>query len=167
VTSHLRQAVLAVTAVLALAVVCAVAWTPRPRAEAPPPQAPPRAPAPAERTRDVPYVPPSDLRNVFEFEDRALEAPAAPPPVSLAPLLVPPPLAPMADAAPANEPIRLVGFVRRGGVLRAALSFTGMVSVLGPGDEAEGYSVLEVDEDTGVTVRTPDGSELLLRPPHP
>jgi hypothetical protein len=164
-SAPLRQAVLAVTSVLALAVVCAVAWTPRPRAEAPPAPAAQRAGAPAP-----PSPVPRDLhdalpeRNVFEYVERAPEAPPAPP---LAPLMVPPPLAPSAMEPAASEPIRLVGFVKRGGDLRAALSLDGSVSVLAAGDEAGGYAVLSVDEDAGVMVRTPDGAELLLPPPQP
>ena len=162
-TAHLRQAVLAVMSVLALAVVCAVAWTPRPRAEAPPPAAPrtPGRPAPSAAE---PGAPPLALpaRNVFEFDDAKA---VAPPPASLAPLMMPPPLDLSSAPAPAAEPVRRVGFVRRGGALRAALSLHGSVSVLGVGDEADGYLVLAVDEDTGVSVRTPDGEELLLPPP--
>jgi hypothetical protein len=154
------------TAVLALAVVCAVAWTPRPRAEAPAPLAP-RASAPLANAPAPPAdgstadAPATAVRNVFEFVDRTPEAAPAPLPA----LVVPPPLAPVSALRPASEPIRLVGFVRRGGALRAALSFTGSVSVLAPGEEADGYEVLAVDEDAGVTVRTPDGSELVLPPP--
>jgi ribonuclease E len=165
VSAPLRQAVLAVTSVLALAVVCAVAWTPRPRAETPPAAAVQRAAAPAQPSpaaTDRPDALPD--RNVFEFVEPAPVAPAPPP---LAPLMVPPPLAPSVTEPAASEPIRLVGFVKKGGALRAALSLDGSVSVLAVGDEAGGYSVLSVDEDAGVMVRTPDGSELLLPPPQP
>lgn len=160
--ASLRQAVLAVTSVLALAVVCAVAWTPRPRAAAPPSPIARRPSAPAPPAQDPsghPYPLPD--RNVFEFADRAPQAPA---PAALPPLVVPPPLA-LSSRAPSSEPIRLVGFVKKGGALRAALSVEGTVSVLAAGEGAGGYSVLSVDEDAGVTVRTPDGAELLLPPP--
>ena len=99
---------------------------------------------------------------MFEYDDRE---PAPPPPASLAPLMMPPPLDLSTVPAPAVEAVRLVGFVRRGGALRAALSLHGIVSVLGAGEQADGYSVLSVDEDTGVTVRTPEGEDLLLPPP--
>jgi hypothetical protein len=164
-SAHLRQAVLAVISVLALAVVCAVAWTPRPRAEAPLP-APLHPPTVTVGSASDAGARPLPLpaRNVFEFDDRGTEAPT---PASLGPLTMPPPLDLAAPAlAPADEPVRLVGFVRRGGVLRAALSLHGTVSVLGAGEEADGYSVLSVDEDAGVSVRTPDGDELRL-PPSP
>ena len=161
-SAPLRQAVLAVTSVLALAVVCAVAWTPRPRAETPPttpvqPSIAPASPDPGSDGRDA-----MPERNVFRFVEPEREAPP-PAPRALAPLMVPPPLAPVDTSA--SEPIRLVGFVRRGGSVRAALSLEGSVSVVGVGEEAGGYSVLAVDEDAGVTVRTPDGAELLLAPP--
>jgi hypothetical protein len=164
-SAPLRQAVLAMTSVLALAVVCAVAWTPRPRAETPPAPAAERAAVPAPPS-PVPSDPQDALpeRNVFEFVERA---PEAPPPPRLAPLMVPPPLAPSAMEPAASEPIRIVGFVKRGGELRVALSLDGSVSVLTAGGEAGGYLVLSVDEDAGVMVRTPDGTELLLPPPQP
>ncbi len=162
-TAHLRQAVLAVMSVLALAVVCAVAWTPRPRAEAPPPAPPRPASVPAPSGVDPGADPlPLPARNVFEFDDPRLPAP---PPASLAPLMMPPPLDLSSAPAPPAEAVRLVGFVRRGGALRAALSVHGTVSVLGVGEEADGYSVLSIDEDTGVSVRRPDGDEVVLPPP--
>jgi hypothetical protein len=163
VTAPLRQALLAVTLVLALAVVCAVAWTPRPRAETPP-SPPVRSSAPTPPAENSGGRPdPLPERNVFEFVD---PRPVAPAPVALPPLMVPPPLAPLA-LAPSSEPIRLVGFVRRGGTLRAALSIEGSVSVLAVGEAAGGYSLVSLDEDAGVTLRTPDGAELLLPPPEP
>jgi hypothetical protein len=166
VTPRTRQAALAATAVLALAVVCAVSWNPRPGAAARPPDAPvPRTPARApEVTPASAPSPGPDVRNVFEFADRA-PAPAA---VSLPPIAVPPPLdlQPAAIVEPVS-PIRLVGFVRKGGRVRAVLSLSGAVTVLAAGEEADGYAVIAIDEDNGVTVRTPDGSEELLPPPGP
>jgi hypothetical protein len=164
---HLRQAVLALTAVLALAVVCAVAWTPRPRAAVRPHQAAPRSSTPAAAAREgaaTPDSPAASARNVFEFVD---EVPAAPAPAPLGPLTVPPPLDPASALQSSDDPIRLVGFVRRGGALRAALSLTGTLVVLAPGETSQGYSVIAVDEDSGVTVRAPDGSERVLPPLRP
>jgi hypothetical protein len=165
VKAPLRQAVLALASVLAVAVVWAVAWTPRPRAETPTAPAARRSSAPAApspvATESHDALPD---RNVFEFVEPEPEALPAP---RLAPLMVPPPLAPSVIEPPPSEPVRLVGFVRRGGIVRAALSVHGSVSVLGVRDEAGGYLVLSVDEDAGVMVRTPDGAELLLPPPQP
>jgi hypothetical protein len=166
-TVHVRQGVLAVTALLALAVVCAVSWTPRPAADSTAatraPRAAAAAAAPDAGVEAAP--PPVRVRNVFEFADRTQAAPLAAP---LPALSVPPPLAiePMALASPPS-PVRLVGFVRKEGTLLAALSLSGTVVVLAVGEEAEGYSVLALDEDAGVTLRTPDGSERVLPPPNP
>lgn len=66
---------------------------------------------------------------------------------------------------PAPEPIRLSGFVRRGAQLKAVLSLAGTTVVVAPGESADGYRVLSVDEDAGVRLRAPSGEELLLRPP--
>lgn len=166
-TPRTRQAALAATAVLALAVVCAVSWNPRPGAAARPPDAPaPRTPARAAEVSPAASAPSpgTDVRNVFEFADRA-PAPAA---VSLPPIAVPPPLdLQPATTLPPVSPIRLVGFVRKGGRVRAVLSLSGAVTVLAAGEEADGYAVIAIDEDNGVTVRTPDGSEELLPPPGP
>jgi hypothetical protein len=64
----------------------------------------------------------------------------------------------------APEPIRLSGFVRRGAQLKAVLSVAGTTVVVAPGESADGYRVLSVDEDAGVRLRSPSGEELLLRP---
>jgi hypothetical protein len=52
--------------------------------------------------------------------------------------------------------------VRRGGRLCAALAISGEIDLAGAGETAGTVSVLSVDEDQGVRVRLPDGSELLL-----
>jgi hypothetical protein len=66
-------------------------------------------------------------------------------------------------AASAN-PIRLVGLVRKGGVLKAALSMWGETVILGTGEESRGYKVLSIDDEAGVRLRGPEGAELTLRP---
>jgi len=61
--------------------------------------------------------------------------------------------------APSTPPgPRLVGLVRRGGRLMAALTRDGDVELAGPGDSAAGVTVLSVGEE-GVRVRLPDGTE--------
>lgn len=71
----------------------------------------------------------------------------------------------VATPVPATAPaISLSGFVRRGPQLKAVLSVAGTTLVVGAGEAAEGYSVVSIDEDVGVRVRTPTGEELLLRP---
>jgi hypothetical protein len=55
--------------------------------------------------------------------------------------------------------------VHRGAGLRAALSILGNVVILGEGEEAEGYRVLSIDEEAGVRLRKPDGTEQALARP--
>jgi hypothetical protein len=66
--------------------------------------------------------------------------------------------------APSPEPIRLSGFVRQGGALKAVLSLYGTTVVAGIGETAEGFRVVSVDEDQGVRLRGPTGEELQLKP---
>ena len=65
----------------------------------------------------------------------------------------------------APAPLRLVGFIRQGGELRAALSVLGRVSLVGEGEAVDGYRLVAVEEDVGVRVRSPDGDEQELRLP--
>jgi hypothetical protein len=106
--------------------------------------------APAEVTSPLP------ARDPFRYLDadaasRAKALPPAPEPKALA-----------SDAPP---PLRLLGFVRRGDDLLAALSLFGAVVTAGAGEWVEGYAVLAVDEDAGVRLRAPDGAELVLSRP--
>jgi hypothetical protein len=127
-----------------------------------PPPPPRRAAGVAPRRPAEPAPPASAARNVFEFAEPK-EAPVA----SAAPAhpVEPAPPAPSVAAAPAADPVRLVGLVHRGGQLRAALSIGGTVVVLGAGEEAEGYRVLSVEEEAGVRLRGPDGIERSLSKP--
>ena len=133
------------------------AWAPL--AQGPPPPRPsmPRASAPRP-----PVMAREPNRNLFEYADRPQMPPAA-----AMPLPVPPP---RASAAPppivaTPPPLRVVGLVRRGGALKAALMLDGEMVLAGKGERAGGYSVLDVDEDKGVSVRGPRGEEMLLPPP--
>jgi hypothetical protein len=82
----------------------------------------------------------------------------------------PPPSRPVATspADPEPEPpapaLRLVGLIRQGGHLRAALSIHGMSVTAAVGEMVEGYTVLSVDEDDGVRLQDPSGTEILLGP---
>jgi len=133
------------------------AWAPL--TPAPPP---PRAPAPraaAPRPALTPWAP---TRNLFEYAD----APRTPPPV----MASDPTARPRASEAPAPvaatpPALRVVGLVRRGGELKAALMLEGEMVLAGKGERAGGYNVLDVDEEKGVSVRGPGGEELLLPPP--
>jgi Tfp pilus assembly protein PilP len=57
--------------------------------------------------------------------------------------------------------VRLVGLVRRAGVIKAALQVHGETIVVGAGEAAGSYRVLAIDED-GVRLRAADGTTLTL-----
>ena len=73
------------------------------------------------------------------------------------------------QAAPAPSaaarPIHLVGLVRRGNELLAALATPAGVFLVGAGEATFGFAVLSVDEDRGVRLRGPDGEEFTLALP--
>ena len=108
---------------------------------------------------DPSAAPSPSPRNVFEYVSAA-SRPAAPPP-SMA-------VAPVASAAmassPAPPPVRLVGLLRRAGQVKAALALMGETVVLASGESAGGYTVVAIDDDEGVRVRTPDGITIVLVP---
>ena len=108
---------------------------------------------------DPSAAPSPSLRNVFEYVSAA-SRPALP-----APRMA---VAPVASAAmafsPAPPPVRLVGLLRRGAQVKAALALMGETIVLASGESAGGYTVMAIDEDEGVRVRTPDGSTIVLVP---
>lgn len=95
-------------------------------------------------------------RNLFQYGD----ATAAPGP--MAPQTPRP--APAVTTPIPETHVTLVGIVRREDGPRAALSIDGNVVVLAAGQSAEGYTVVEVSDETGVRVRTPEGSELVITP---
>ena len=121
----------------------------------------------APRTAAVPSVPSTPAampgRNVFEYMDD--EPPrVAPGPPGFRP--APVESQPASDVArePPVHAARLVGFVRRGGSLKAALALRDSVYVLSVGEEAEGYTLLAADEDAGVRIQGPEGVVLTLPP---
>jgi hypothetical protein len=118
-----------------------------------------RAPAPPLAVSSPGAAPSASLRNVFEYADVGVQA--AGPPVRPAPAPVPVASAP---PPPAPAPVRLVGLLRRGAQLKAALAITGETHVLASGESAGGYTILGIDEDEGVRVKTPDGSTIVLAP---
>ncbi len=155
-------------AVLLAALIVVLAVSLAPLLWRPTPDRPPRAPKTPRARTEKPTVsagvPSLPERNVFEYaEARPAPTPAAAP-RSVAPPSVSPPAA-VAEAVP--EPVRLVGLVRRAGRPRAVLSILGEVVILGAGEESEGYRVMSVDEEAGVTVRAPDGSERTFSRPEP
>ena len=118
-----------------------------------------RATPPVTLVGDASAAPSPPLRNVFEYVSAA-SRPAAPT-RSLAALA---PVAPATLASPGPPPVRLVGLLRRGAQVKAALAILGETVVLASGESAGGYTVLAIDEDEGVRVRTPDGSTIVLVP---
>jgi hypothetical protein len=115
----------------------------------------PSRPGAAGPPKAAPSTPPL-LRDPFRFADEARQSRPEMPPVRL---MAEP------DGAPAEPAVRLAGFVRRADGLLAVLSVAGDVAVLGAGEAAGGYEVLELDEEQGVRVRTPDGQEITLKLP--
>lgn len=131
------------------------------RAAGPGPSSVPVPPGPAasavesEVSAYSPVPPPA--RDVFRYADAPSVSSAAPPTPSVRPPEPPPALAP-----PVAEPVRLVGLVRRSGILQAALSIHGEVVVLSVGESSGGYQLLDLDEDEGATVRDSEGRPLRL-----
>jgi len=60
---------------------------------------------------------------------------------------------------------RLVGILRQGGALKAAISVDGEVVVVRAGERAGAYTVLAIDEDDGVRLSDASGAALTLAPP--
>jgi len=151
-----------IASVAALAVVVAVLFlflrAPGPDASARPAgelapkrsSAPPRAPDP-----DLPWP----ARDPFRYVDEHRGGPGA----TTSPRPAPP-ASVVAAPAPSANPLRLIGLVRKGGSLKAAVSMWGETVVLGTGEESRGYRVLSIDDEGGVRLRGPDGSELMLPP---
>ena len=146
-------AVMAVAALLLRETGRGPAWTPLPRTAAP--RSPRRTAGvlPAAPVRRMP------TRNIFEYaEDRHA--------LSTLPAVAPPPHAAPAGPAPSPSPaVRVAGLVRRGTELRAALVVEGELTVAGKGERAGRYTVLDVNDETGVRLRGPAGEEVVLPPP--
>jgi hypothetical protein len=121
----------------------------------PPPPVPPRA-RPARPIRSGSSPLPASTRNVFEYAPRPTPEPASRPAAPMTPRL--PPGVARTEAAPA---VRLVGLVRRAGVMKAALSVHGETMVVGMGEAAGDYRVVAIDED-GVRLRAADGTTITL-----
>jgi hypothetical protein len=121
-----------------------------------------RTAAPTRAVAEPVAMPSSSLRNVFEYAEASVRAAGPPRAVrSVAPTVVTEPRVPLPPPPPA---VRLVGLLRRGSHLKAALAITGETYVLGSGESAAGYTVVGIDEDEGVRVKMPDGSTIVLAP---
>ena len=99
-------------------------------------------------------------RNIFEYGEDVRPTRSAHP-IGARPAATPAP-----EADPSQEPVRLVGVVRRSGETRAALAIQGEVVILAPGETASGYTLLAVDEDAGARLRAPSGAEIVVPPAH-
>jgi len=146
-------AVMAVAAFLLRETGRGPAWTPLPRAAAPHAAARPAGVLPAAPVRPMP------TRNIFEYAEDRRALPALP-------VVAPPPYGAPAGPAPSPSPaVRVAGLVRRGAELRAALVVEGELTVAGKGERAGRYTVLDVNDETGVRLRGPAGEEMVLPPP--
>jgi Tfp pilus assembly protein PilP len=128
------------------------------RAVAPVSSAPEKAPVPGMSPPPSPERPTATFsRDPFRFADDARVVPPAGriPPAAVAPLPSP---------EPALARARLVGLVRRGGVLRAAVSVNGEVALVSAGETIGGFRVLSLDEERGVRVRDAEGVEATWAP---
>lgn len=127
------------------------------------PRPAPPVPAASAPVRSVSEAPPAPSpgwpsRDPFRyFEDELAASPAGAPASPAAGALE-------TQAAPPPAPLRFVGWVRRGERLLAALAIHGVVVTAGAGEMVEGYRVLSVDEDAGVRLQGPTGSEISLTP---
>lgn len=151
----MRGRLIASAAVLAVVLAIVLLREPGPGASARPsdeasPRRPP-APAPAVAS-DRPWP----ARDPFRYAEQRRES---------ADTVAPRPSPPASSAPPATpNPVRLVGLVRRAGVLKAAVSMWGETVVLGPGEESRGYKVLSIDDEGNVRLKGPGGEELTLLP---
>lgn len=125
----------------------------------------PERPAPARRLQPASEAAgmrngaaPAPLRNVFEYAGGGSSIVRA----ASGPVLAPSPQ-PLPQPSP-SPLVRLVGMLRRGGRLRVALAIVGETVVLAPGESSGGYTVVSIDEEDGVTLRTPEGGTVLLPP---
>lgn len=124
----------------------------------PPAAAPARPPGASRPSPGATPEPQRLARDPFRYADaRPARHDPAPPPVL-------PPASPLAMLRAPEPEVRLTGFARRSGVLKAVLNLQGSVAVVAPGETVEGYRVLSVDEEKGVRLLQPDGLEITLLP---
>jgi len=116
---------------------------------------PPVETAPPRRALPSPAASLRLSRNPFEYAE-TVTAPSRSFPAQKVPPTSP---GPVESATPLP---RLVGFLHKGGALKAILSVRGDVFVLAVGEEGGGYAVTAADEERGARLRGPDGSEFDL-----
>ena len=135
----------------------------------PGPSSTPRSRLPPRVSRAQPAHPGSPStaapRNIFEFAHAGEDVARVQGPPRARPSIVAAPAPPEVDVSPEPEaPVRLVGVVLRGGKRKAALAIRGELVVIGPGETADGYTVVAIDEEQGVRLKGPEG-EITLTPP--
>ncbi len=120
--------------------------TPPSRREAPARPAPQPSAVNAAEGRDV-------RRNLFEYADAKPVVRKSTPLPAVAPTQTPVPS------------VKLVGILHSAPGRRAALSSQGQIVVAAPGETVDGYEVLSIDDEDGVRLRSPEGTEIVLAPP--
>jgi hypothetical protein len=155
-----RARLIASAAVLAMILAVLLLRGPGPGASARPPERRAAMPAkPLSRAPDPDL--PWPARDPFRYADERTAGESPPRPLNP---VAPPSVGSSPSPAASANPLRFIGLVRTGRTLKAALSMWGETVVLGEGEEARGYRVLSVDEESGVRLKQPDGSELSLAP---
>ena len=152
----MKARLLASVGVLAVVVAVLLLREPGPGASARPAEEPaPRPSASPARAADPDL--PWPARDPFRYAEEHRQGTASAVPAIKA---APSPPVPV----PSANPLRLIGVVRKGGTVKAAVSMWGETVVMAEGEESRGYKVLSIDDEGGVRLRGPDGSELTLPP---
>jgi hypothetical protein len=126
------------------------------RVEAPPASRPRPAGAPSTSATADPAAP-VVRRDLLRYG--MVSTPTAPPVATRAPTVAAVTPAPEATA----PPVKLVGVVRKGGSLRAAVAVDGEVVLAVVGQTVGGYTLVSIDPDEGVALTGPDGQRTTLR----
>jgi hypothetical protein len=109
---------------------------------------------------EPPASPPAwSRRDPFRYADHKPE-------VGLRPARPAPPVAQVQKTVVEQRAqLRVTGFLRKAGMLKAVLAVDGEVFLVGAGDRAGSLEVLSVDIDQGVLVRAEGGETQLVAPP--
>lgn len=161
----MRRRLLALGAALALASLVfsfSRGAVPAPSASGPPGPPRPAAGASTPEGTQLDPLPPPPERDIFRYAEHSTPPPSSGRPRERPPAVIEP--ARPAGVDPPPPAVRLVGLVHRPGGLRAAVSTSGGVVIVGPGDVVEGLTVVGIDEDRGLRLRAPDGTEVALLP---
>lgn len=100
-----------------------------------------------------------EIRDIFRYADEPVVAPLPPDGLPVRPSPVGTDV-----AAPPQERSRLIGLVQRSGRSVAAVFIDGEVLLLGEGESAQGFTVLDIREEA-VRLRDPEGNENTLELP--